>query len=52
MRIISCAVILAATLGFGQAALAKSTSVKSPNGQFTIELTTGDSGRPSFSNMR
>ncbi|MDP7048682.1 MAG: glycoside hydrolase family 97 N-terminal domain-containing protein [Verrucomicrobiota bacterium] len=40
--------MLAAAFGFGQAASAKSTTVESPGGQFTIELATGEGGRPSY----
>ena len=47
-RVLPCVVLLVATLGLGQAALAKSTTVQSPNGRFAIELTTAEGGRPTY----
>ena len=48
LRIISCAALFIAGLGFSQTASAKSASVKSPNSKFSIELTTGERGRPTY----
>jgi len=48
MRVVSCTVFLAATFGIGQAAQAKSATVQSPDGQFAIEMTTAEEGRPTY----
>ena len=47
-RVLPCAVLLVATLGLGYAALAKATTVQSPNGRFAIELSTAEGGRPTY----
>ena len=47
-RVLPCAVLLVAILGLGHAALAKATTVQSPNGRFAIELSTAEGGRPTY----